>query len=352
MRKAFWLVAAATVFLFPTAVLADSISPTSVTATIGVGETLTVNKTVTVTAGPPTGSLVDVYFLADTTGSMGGAIAAVKASAASILSTTAGLGDVQFAVGEYKDVGDSYVYRLNNAMTGVQATAQAGINQWAASGGGDTPEANLFALLHAASDAATGWRTGSAKILVWFGDAPGHDPSGPPTGVTEAQATAALTTAGIKVEAISVGFNQLDDTGQATRITLATGGALISGISDATIVAAITAAITSAVVNYTTVGLDLSAVPAGVTAASVPLDYTGTYDRSIARTFPFTLTFTGVTPGTYPFDVFGTVDGGRVATESDRITVTGAAVPEAGTLLLLGSGLVGLAGYRRRARKM
>ena len=347
MRKAFWLVAAATVLLFPTAVLADSISPTSVTATLGVGDSVTVAKTVTVSAGTPTTSKVDVFFLADTTGSMYFPITSVIASAGSILSSTAGLGDVAFGVGEYKDFGDPYAYRLNTAMTTNQATAQAGINMWSASGGGDYQEAELYALNTLATSAATGWRTGSTKILVWFGDASGHDPSG---GITEAVATASLVTGGIKVEAIDVG--NMNSTGQASAIATATGGAYYFGIDSSSIVATITAAITSSFVNYTTVGLDLSEVPAGVIASSTPLSYLGAFDRSIERTFGFSLTFTGVTPGSYAFSVYGTVDGGRVATESDRITVTGAAVPEPGTLLLLGSGLIGLAGYRRRARKM
>jgi len=34
-----------------------------------------------------------------------------------------------------------------------------------------------------------GWREESVKVIVWFGDAPGHDPSG---GITEDIATQAL----------------------------------------------------------------------------------------------------------------------------------------------------------------
>lgn len=350
MRKSLWLVAAVALFLFPTVVLADSINPTTFTATVGVGGTASVNKTVTVTKGTPTSSKVDVFFLADTTGSMGGSLAAVSAGASGILTGTSLLGDVAWGVGEYKDQpstsGDPYAYRLNQAVTTSTAAVTTGIGLWGASGGGDLPEANLYAL-NSVATGPTGFRPGSTRILVWFGDAVGHDPSG---GVTEASATAALVAAGIKVEAIDVGI--MDSSGQGTRIAAATGGTLFTGISTSTIVATILSAITTSFDTYTSVGLDLSEAGLAGVGASYGGPTTGTFDRSIDRTFGFTVAFTGLAPGSYSFDTYGTVDGGRVATESDRITVTGGKVPEPATLLLLGSGLVGLIGYRRRARMM
>src|SRR5205823_3507932 len=110
--------------------LADSVSPSSVSATLPVGGSTKVNKTVTINAGPASG-LVDVFFLADTTGSMGSQIAAIQAAASSILSQASALGNVAFGVGEYKDQpalsGDPYAYRLNTDVTKNLASVTAGI---------------------------------------------------------------------------------------------------------------------------------------------------------------------------------------------------------------------------------
>jgi hypothetical protein len=334
--------------------LGDTIAPASVTANLNIGSSLTVHKTVTVSAGSPVTSEVDVYFLADTTGSMYYNNAAVQSAASSILAATAGLGDVEFAVGEYKDQpstdgSSAYAYRLNTAMTSNEGAAQTGINMWGAYGGGDYPEADLFALQSLATGTTTGWRTGSAKILVWMGDAPGHDPSG---GSTLATAEAALTGGQSSViKTLAVNLGGLNDYGQASAITAATGGTLYSGINASSIVATISAAISSAFTHYSTVSLDLSGAGPGVSAASTPA-IAGSFDRSVARTFDFDVTFTGVSPGTDAFSIYATVDGGRVATERDSITVgSGASVPEPGSILLFGTVLFGIAARMRRQRQ-
>jgi hypothetical protein len=327
--------------------LADSILPSSITGSLGVGGSITVHKTVTIDAGTPTTSKVDVFFLADTTGSMGGTISEVATNAAAIMAATAGLGNVAWGVGEYKDTSasdpyccDAYGYRLNQAITTSQAAVQTGIDMWSAGGGGDYPESDLFGLYNVATG-STGWRAGSARILIWMGDAPGHDPGGDP-GVTEAQATAALKSMGIKVEAMSVGSGGLDDYGQATNIATATGGTYYPGINSAGIVAAIQAAISTSFANYGNVSLDTSEAVLNnvVSAAFVPLGgYTGSFDRSVARTFSFDVTFTGVKPGTDNFHIYATVDGGQVAAEADIFTV---AAPEPSAILLFGLMALGI----------
>jgi hypothetical protein len=336
--------------IVPTLAFADSISPTTFSASIAVGGTATVDKTVSLSAGATSGGRGDVFFLADSTGSMGSAIASVKTNAASIMATTSAYGDMAFGVGDYKDFGDSWVYRLGQAITTNTSAAQTAINAWSASGGGDGPEAQLYALYHVATDAGTGWRAGSEKIVLWFGDYEGHDPSG---GITEAMATTALVNKGIMVEAISVGYDRLNATGQALRIANATSGDFYSGINQSALAAAIQEAIEVAFSTYTSVGLDLSEVPAGLSASySGPL--TGSWSRETARDFNFDgLSFTGLAPGVYDFNIYALVDGGRVASEREHIVVGDGvpAVPEPGTILLMGLGLLGLGTVRRYISK-
>jgi len=302
---------------FPVNVLADTIDPSTYSTNLTQGQSATITKIVTINAGTPTSAKVDVFFLADTTGSMGAALANVRSGASAIMASTSGLGDVAYGVGEYKDVGDPYVYRLNQDITKDTAAVQAGIDAWVATGGGDYQEAQLYGLYQVAN--TTSWRPGSTRILVWFGDAPGHDPAGPSPGVTETEATAALVAKVIKVLALDVGA--LNETGQAQRIADATGGHYYTGVDVTQIVEVIKNAIISSFNTYSTVSLGTGSVPAGLSVNISPPSYTGAYDRSIDRTFNFSVTFTATAIGSYSFPIPVLVDEGTMASEQDIIHV-------------------------------
>ncbi len=193
------------------------VTPSMVMEDLLPGESINIPKSVVTPPIPPN---PDIVFLSDTTGSMGPAIANVRTNASAIMNAIiASQPTAQFAVAEYRDIGDAFTFRLNQSMTSSTAAAQAAINTWNAAGGGDFPEAQIPALNFLATSPSVGFRTGSTRIIVWFGDAPGHNPR---AGISLAQAIAALNAASIQVVAVDVGA--LNSTGQAVAIANATGG--------------------------------------------------------------------------------------------------------------------------------
>jgi hypothetical protein len=208
---------------------------------------------------------------------MGPAIANVQASASAVLTTLDGLAnDPRYGAGDYRDFPFG-PYAFNNgapipASDDDGAAALAAIMAWSAAGGGDIAEAQLYALHRLAGHGEANFRPDSTPIVVWFGDAPGHDPvcdeiSGD-TGhdVTEASVTAELVSAGVRVIAISTDTGvsgALDanpttlsgdyapfcaiggSAGQATRIAAATGGVHLTGVAAADVADAILAGLTA-----------------------------------------------------------------------------------------------------------
>ncbi|MHB9073050.1 MAG: PEP-CTERM sorting domain-containing protein [Desulfobaccales bacterium] len=349
-RKLIGFLAVCAMLMLPLGALADDISPSTwtINADPNALTVAKIHKTVTVSAGTPTTTQTDIFFLSDTTGSMGGTIGTVQTNATAILTATAALGNVQWAVGEYKDVGDSFVYRLDQAMTASQAAVTTGLGLWAASGGGDTPEANLYGIQQATT-AASGWRAGSARIMVQFGDAPGHDPSGP-TGVTLAQATAALVGPPLtKLIAVDVGAK--NSTGQETVMVNATGGQYLDHPAQSDLVDAVLAAITTSLSTYHTVELAIAGLPDGITPffETTPASYTGDFTRDIDRLFDFDVTLVGCCRAfetSFDFEIDALVDGAIVARELDHWSC----VPLPPSVFLLGSALLGLIPLRRRIK--
>ena len=346
-------------------VQAQSIDPATFTGTLGVGESITINKTITL---PPGGATtVDLFFLSDRTGSMGGVINAAKGGAGAILD---GLPDgYRFGAGSYigdpsEGVSPDAAYTEDAALSFDKAATQAGIDSWFASGGGDANEANLFALREVAEGSL--WRPEAQRLVVWFGDIPGHTET-----VTLDEAISALQAEGVTV----IAFNSSsmgngidgaestfdgsgDDRNQATEIVTATDGSLTNNFTSGLTPEEFTA-IVQAEIEDATSTVDLffahTYMGSGLDISIVCTDALGCDDVEGGESRTFAVTITGLAPGTYDFDVFAR---GVPAVESDMITVTGdpgeppeppeppMGVPEPGSLLLVATGLIGI-GVRR-----
>ncbi|EME52208.1 Calx-beta domain-containing protein [Amycolatopsis decaplanina] len=315
------------------------VDPATVDLTLDAGQSTTVTKNVTTSAVPPNPDLV---LLADTTGSMGGPIGNVRSNASAITGDVlAAQPTAQFGVAEYKDFTDSVPFKVNQGITGDTTAVQAGIDQWAAAGGGDTPEANLNALYQLATGAVA-FRPDGTRIIAWFGDAPSHDPSG---GHTLAQTIAALQAAKIRVVAVNVGG--LDATGQASAITSATGGVLLNNVPAGQVSQAILDGIKSIEVTVTP---KVTSCDPQLTVTNDP----GSIKVTSGEVATFTETITaaaGAAPGTYQCVVDYQIDGvsrGYIETTTVRVlglsindvTVNegsgGAQVPATFTVSLLG----------------
>lgn len=117
---------------------------------------------------------VDVVFVLDTTGSMGGLIETAKQKIFSIANTMASAQpapDIRFGIVAYRDRGDAYVTQVVDLSADLDSiTAQ--LMSLQADGGGDTPESVNEALHNAVHRMS--WRAGSStyRSIFLVGDAP------------------------------------------------------------------------------------------------------------------------------------------------------------------------------------
>ncbi len=310
-------------------------------------------EVITVTIPPATGvNKADVYLLADTTGSMGSIVRRLKAEANTIIGAPFTGVDIAFGVGNYRDFPDTnpaFVHQSSPTTDKSQAISE--IQQWEVEGGGDAPEGQLFAL-HALAEEpegpTIGWRKDAKRIIVWFGDAPGHDPicraiSGIDVDITEESVRTRLAEEDITVIAISVNGNGLDgdprtagrayhelcsiggQPGQATRIAEATGGKHVTGIQTDQIVATIIELVEAAIRDVGEVKLVPSPAIAPFVEAISPASFT-----DLAGEEEHVLHFSVKCRGALPCETDDNIivgamdafaDGANIASQSVQITV-------------------------------
>lgn len=124
----------------------------------------------------PQSKKVEVCFVVDTTGSMGGLIEGAKRKIWSIANAVASAKPtpkVKFGLVGYRDRGDEYVTKLFDLTEDLDAVYDK-LQQFKAGGGGDTPE-SVNQALHEAVTKMT-WSTNREvlKIIFLVGDCPPH----------------------------------------------------------------------------------------------------------------------------------------------------------------------------------
>jgi len=188
----------------------------------------------------------DVFFLIDTTGSMGGAISNVQSTLSTVIvpAIDAAIADSRMGVAEYRDFPTSpyggsgdFPFRLRQTNTDSIPAVQAGLRALVAGGGADGPESMVEAVYETAMGAcSTGAGRGQAcfrgdatPIVVVVTDIVTHNGPGGSNGYSFAarrwdEAVAAMNSIGAKVLGASVGSSDnLRDLANATTSRRADG---------------------------------------------------------------------------------------------------------------------------------
>jgi Mg-chelatase subunit ChlD len=119
---------------------------------------------------------VDVVFVLDTTGSMGGLIQTAKDKIWSIATTMASAQptpEIRIGLVGYRDRGDQYVTQRVDLSTDLDSV-YAALMDFQADGGGDTPESVNQALYDAVHHMSWNQQEQSYRVIFLVGDAPPH----------------------------------------------------------------------------------------------------------------------------------------------------------------------------------
>lgn len=306
---------------------------------------------------------VDVYFLADTTSSMAPAISAVKSGMMDILTQTQALGsDVQFGVGNYKDFPapdqgrHPHAFQHQCSLSADIDHITAAVDTWETTPGRDIPEAQFYALDRVSEPPGgqIGWRADAKRIIVWIGDAGGHDPvckaiSSLEYDITEKSVTDKLVAEKITVLALSLESsgapagldnpiegvspwyqdqcgNPLGEAGQGTRIANETGGKFVQGVSADTVVERITTELAAQIATIANVRLVASGATEQFVEAIAPAAGYGPLSRDQDYEISFDVSWLGTVEATSEVQVFNgsldvVADGEVVGGKTVQITV-------------------------------
>ncbi|MDJ0592017.1 MAG: VWA domain-containing protein [Pleurocapsa sp. MO_226.B13] len=245
----------------------------------------------------------------------------------------------------YQENGPSKAYQLQEAVSGGSIDDSiAAINNWEAFGGGDLPEANMFALHQAATSGAstnsglaslanTNWRPDAKRIIVWFGDAASHELS-----VDQAETIKALKDNDITVIAINASNSTtslttgINSNSQASSIADATDGEY-AAVYSSNLADTMLDLIGDAITNITTkteipgtvdLVFESTGDTSGLSVSYTCIDPLGCDDVKGGESRKFKMDVTGNYIGEYEFKtVVKDADGEMIAEGSNDIEVIG-----------------------------
>jgi Mg-chelatase subunit ChlD len=274
----------------------------------------------------------DLAIVFDTTGSMSSAIADAKTQATALAQKWTSLfANGRVGLVEFKDQGDPFVSRVDLALTNDASAFQTAVNGLSASGGGDTPEAQLSGIMTALDGMS--WATGATKAVVVITDATGKDPE-PITNFTRpsvdqhALQIDPVAIYGVNVSTIQSVADWMTPMATATAgdvVTLAPGQSLSDALSvlfdsvhsnpvaklDSPLIAQ-----TGTAVNF--IAADSFDASATITSYKWDFDGNGTVDRTTA-TPTTSFTYSGEFHGTASVEVVA--NDGRSALATALVTV-------------------------------
>ena len=119
---------------------------------------------------------IDVVFVLDTTGSMGGLIQTAKEKIWSIATTMASAQqapEIRIGLVAYRDRSDAYVTKVVDLSSDLDSV-YAALMDFEANGGGDTPESVNAALYDAVHNMSWSQEEQAYQVIFLVGDAPPH----------------------------------------------------------------------------------------------------------------------------------------------------------------------------------
>lgn len=129
---------------------------------------------------PSNGGDIDIAFVLDATGSMGGDIEQMRQYMSTVIDQVdAVAGSARYSLASYRDqpqwTGNpsDYAGRLDQPFTYDGQEVKAAMAGVVASGGGDTPESVYSGVMEALDQS---WRPGVKKVVIVLADAPPHEP--------------------------------------------------------------------------------------------------------------------------------------------------------------------------------